>query len=63
MWTTNRVLGIRGGLSANTIGARRLSPSGGVSAAFRRGTYVDAEVTGGADQGRYGWGVGLRVTF
>ena len=63
VWTSNRILGVRGGLNANTIGSRRLSASGGVSAAFRRGTYVDAEVTGGSDEGRHGWGVALRVTF
>jgi hypothetical protein len=63
MWTSKRILAIRGGLSANTIGSRRLSPSGGVSAAFRQGMYVDAEVTGGSEAGRHGWGVALRVTF
>jgi hypothetical protein len=63
VWTSRRILAVRGGLSANTIGSRRLSPSGGVSAAFRRGMYVDAEVTGGSDAGRHGWGVALRVTF
>jgi hypothetical protein len=63
VWMPTRVLGIRGGLSANTIGSRRLSPSGGLSAAFRRGMYVDAEVTGGSETGRHGWGVALRVTF
>jgi hypothetical protein len=63
MWTAKRILAIRGGLSANTIGSRRLSPSGGVSAAFRQGMYVDAEVTGGSEAGRHGWGVALRVTF
>ncbi len=63
VWTSRRILGIRGGLSANTIGSRRLSLSGGVSAAFRQGLYADAELTGGSDAGRHGWGVALRVTF
>jgi hypothetical protein len=63
VWTSNRVLGVRGGFNASTLGSRRLSASGGVSAAFRRGTYIDASVTGGSDAGRHGWGVGLRVTF
>jgi F plasmid transfer operon protein TraF len=63
VWTSKRILGIRGGLSANTIGSRRLSPSGGVSAALRQGMYVDGEVTGGSEEGRHGWGLALRVTF
>jgi hypothetical protein len=63
VWTSRRIFGVRGGLSANTIGSRRVSPSGGVSAAFRQGMYVDAEMTGGSDEGRHGWGVALRVTF
>jgi hypothetical protein len=62
-WMPKGILGVRGGVSANTIGSRRLSPSGGVSAAFRRGMYIDAEVTGGSDEGRHGWGLALRVTF
>ena len=63
VWTSRRMLGVRGGLSANTIGSRRVSPSGGASAAVRQGMYIDAEVTGGSDEGRHGWGVALRVTF
>jgi hypothetical protein len=63
VWTATRLIGVRGGVSGNTIGSRRLSPSGGVSAAFRRGMYVDAEVTGGSEEGRHGWGVAMRVTF
>jgi hypothetical protein len=63
VWTPKRNFGARGGLNVNTIGDRRTSFSGGLSAAVRAGTYVDGEVTGGSDQGRRGWGVALRVTF
>jgi F plasmid transfer operon, TraF, protein len=62
-WTTNRVLGVRGGLSANTVGERRTSFSGGLSARFRSRMYVDAQRTGGSDEVRHGWGLDLRVTF
>jgi len=63
-WMFTRRVGLRGGISASTIDERRWTPSGGASAAIRRGTYVDAELTGGeADEGRRGWAIALRVTF
>lgn len=62
-WLLSRSLGLRGGVSVNTIGDRRPSGSGGFSLAVRSGTYVDLEATGGADVARRGWGVGVRVTF
>ena len=63
VWTPKRRVGVRGGLSANTLGARRSSFSGGLSAALGRGTYVEAEATSGADDSRRGWSLGFRVTF
>ena len=62
-WTPKKNLGIRGGVSTNTIGARRTSLSGGVSAMLRARTYVDAEATGGTTEGQHGWSLALRVTF
>lgn len=62
-WLLRRTLGVRGGASASTVGSRRTSVSGGLSAAVARGTYVDAEVTGGGDDVRRGWGLALRLTF
>lgn len=62
-WTSRQSLGVRAGVSASTIGSRRTSFSGGLSAAVRKGMYVDGEATGGSDEGRRGWGVALRVTF
>jgi hypothetical protein len=62
-WTTARTFGIRGGVSVNTIGTRRTALSGGVSAAVKKGVYADGALTGGTDQGRHGWALGLRVTF
>jgi hypothetical protein len=62
-WTSTKTFGIRGGVSVNTIGTKRIAISGGASAAMKKGLYVDGEYTGGTDDGRRGWGVGLRVTF
>ena len=63
VWTPKKALGVRGGVSTNTIGARRTSLSGGVSAMLRSRTYLDAEATGGTTDGQHGWSVALRVTF
>jgi hypothetical protein len=64
IWALQRRVGIRGGLSASTVGARRESFSGGASAALRPGTFVDAELTGGGSaEDRRGWAIALRVTF
>jgi len=62
-WIGQQRFGIRGGISTNTISGRRTSFSAGASAALKKGMYVDGEVTGGTDEGRHGWGTGLRVTF
>jgi hypothetical protein len=63
LWQLSRRLGLRGGVGLNTIGDAHVSGSAGASVAVRRGTYVDAEATVGADEARRGWGVSLRVTF
>jgi len=62
-WLFGRSLGLRGGVSANTIGAARPAAGAGVSLALRPGTYVDGQATFGSDQSRKGWGVDFRVTF
>jgi hypothetical protein len=62
-WTSNRALGVRAGFNVNTIGSRRTALSGGLSVGIKKGLYADGEVSGGTDDGRRGWGVGLRVTF
>jgi hypothetical protein len=63
VWTSARTFGVRGGVSVNTIGDRRAALSGGLSAALKKGLYADGELTGGTDQGRKGWTLGVRVTF
>lgn len=62
-WDASRRVGLRGGMSVNTVGERRPSASGGGSVGLRSGTYVDGYVTRGADVGRTGWGLSFRVTF
>jgi hypothetical protein len=63
----DKKLGLRVGASGNTIGERRGALSGGASLILASGAYVrsyfDAQVTGGSDEARRGWGIGLRVTF
>jgi hypothetical protein len=63
VWTSRRMIGLRGGVNVNTIGTRQVALSGGASAMLRKGFYADGELTGGTDEGRRGWSVGLRVTF
>jgi hypothetical protein len=63
LWTASRRIGLRGGVSGNTVGTLRPAPSGGASVALRPGIYVDAHVTGGTDEAGRGWGSALRVTF
>jgi len=61
-WAGQQSVAIRGGVSKNTLGAGETLLSGGVSAAVRRKTFVDAYASTGGDA-RHGWGVALRVTF
>jgi hypothetical protein len=62
-WLFGSSLGLRGGVSANTIGSARPAAGAGLSLALRKGTYVDSQATFGSDQSRKGWGFALRVTF
>ena len=56
-------LGLRGGISVNSIAEVRPSFSGGASIAVRPGMFVDAHVTRGDDDAMKAWGFALRVTF
>ena len=60
-WLFGKRVGIRGGVSVNTVGNARASGSGGVSLAIRSGLYVEGVLTGGSDESRKGWGAALRV--
>jgi len=59
--TSKRIIGIRAA-SAATHSRPALSPSGGVSAAFRPGMYIDAELTVELRKAAR-LGVAARVTF
>ena len=67
IWTAQRVLGLRGGVSRNLVGSEETSLSGGASVAFRRQrsltSYVDGQVTVGSDETPRSWSVGVRLTF
>jgi hypothetical protein len=56
-------LGLRGGVSVNTIADVRPSVSAGVSLAVKTGTFLDAHVNRGDDDAMKAWGFALRVTF
>lgn len=62
LWVRRR-LGVRGGISVNTIDELRQSLSGGASAALQKGLFLDAHITRGDDDVLQGWGFDLRVTF
>jgi hypothetical protein len=62
-WLANRALGLRAGVGMNTIGESRRSGSVGVSVGLRGGSFLDAQLTRGADEARNGWGIALRLTF
>jgi hypothetical protein len=62
LWLQKR-FGVRGGMSAHTIGERRTAFSGGASLGFQKGTFLDAQITRGDDEAKRGWGVDLRLTF
>jgi hypothetical protein len=61
-WAGKRTAAIRGGVRKNMVGRGETLWTGGVSAAVRRSTFVDAYASTG-ENARHGWGLGLRVTF
>lgn len=65
-WLFKRVLGVRGGISGETVNSLA-SRSVGLSLMLQSGkyvrTYIDGQMTGGSDEVRKGWGGSLRVTF
>lgn len=63
LWTPRRSVGVRGGYSASTIGARRPAPAVGLSLALTHGVYADGQLTRGSDPLRRGWGVAVRFTY
>jgi len=65
-WMFKRMLGLRAGVSGNTVESGS-AVSGGASLEAVSGqyvkTYVDAQVTRGSEASRRGWSIGLRATF
>ena len=62
LWLFTRSLGVRGGLSKDTL-VDRGSASAGLSLALKSGIYIEGQFTGGSDALRRAWGTGLRLTF
>ncbi len=62
-WLAKRRVGLRGGVSGETVGAVRAAGSAGVSVALKSGVFVEVSGTGGSDAARRGWAAGARVTF
>jgi hypothetical protein len=56
-------LGLRAGVSVNTVAALRPSFSAGASVGVQAGMFLDAHVTRGDDDAMKAWGFALRVTF
>ena len=63
VWLWNRRVGVRGGLSANTVGAEGSATSVGLSLAPKAKFYLDGALTRGEDDTLEGWAVALRMTF
>ena len=62
VWPKPR-LGVRGGVSANTVGDVRGAASVGASVGVRSGLFLDGFVTRGDDEAKKGWGLALRASF
>ena len=62
-WLWSKRLGVRGGLSRNTVNAPRQTGSTGVSVALKQGVYVDGAWTVGSDTSQSGWVVALRMSY
>lgn len=57
-----RRVGLRAGLTKNTVGDKRTDRSAGLSVGTA-GLYLDGAITRSADELRDGWKLGIRVTF
>lgn len=62
-WLANGRLGLRGGVSANTVGDARPAASAGVSVSIVRGFRVNASRTQGRDRSVSGWSSSVSVAF
>jgi hypothetical protein len=62
-WFFGRKLGLRGGISMNTVGETQSTGSVGGSLTLGRGMFIDGALSVGSDPLREGWSTGFRVTF
>jgi hypothetical protein len=62
-WLFGRRLGVRGGISANTVGDGGRTASAGVSFPVRRGVYLEGSVTRGSEKAREGWAISLGMMY
>jgi hypothetical protein len=63
LWTAASRIGLRAGMSRNTVGLEDDSVSVGMSLGPARGFFLDGVWTFGSAEARRGWGVSTRVTF
>jgi hypothetical protein len=63
VWMLKRHLGLRGGVSVNTVNERHTAYSGGASVTAYTGFYIDVFRTFGSDTSIEGWGTALRFAF
>jgi hypothetical protein len=62
-WLFSRRVGLRGGVSVDTVGELTTSTSAGASIGLGRGFYAQGAATFGSDEAREGWSLGVGVTF
>ncbi|MGC4084613.1 MAG: conjugal transfer protein TraF [Vicinamibacterales bacterium] len=62
-WLANGRLGVRGGVSGNTVDDLRPAASGGVSVAVTRAIHLNASRTQGRDKSVRGWNASVSMTF
>jgi hypothetical protein len=62
-WLAKGRVGLRGGVSGNTVGASRPAASGGFSLGLTHALHVNASRTIGRDSSLTGWGLSLSATF
>ena len=62
-WLLGRRLGVRAGISANTVAQKGRPTSAGVSVGAGSGLYLEGALTVGSDRSRKGAAVGLRMAF
>jgi hypothetical protein len=62
-WLLQRRVGLRGGVSIDTVGPRVYSTSAGASLSLKSGLYLNGAVAVGSDRSREGWAASLGMMF